>query len=38
MKIADIEAPAIRRRSIVRSLKDHLERLRTGWLRSPSGA
>jgi len=38
MKIADIEAPAIRRRSIVCYLKDHLERLRTGWFRSPSGA
>ena len=34
-RIAQAELPAIRRRSIVRHLDDHLERLRSGWFRPP---
>lgn len=36
-KIADIEAPAIRRRSMVRHLDVHLERLSNEWLQEASG-
>lgn len=35
-KLANMEAPATRRRSMVRHLDDHLERLGSEWLSEPS--
>ena len=35
-KIADIEAPGVRRRSMVRHLGRHLHRLRSDWLDAPA--